>query len=171
MEHYNLRKYRGPETWALVREAYLKGEPGPSPAKRFDVGLANLRKKARREGWTRRRHALATDAAGVRRMAAREAEFGEAPPTPWAALEAAVRLAGEALASGRSTEAGATLRAAESMVRLVALTTPLEPPPPPPRRRKSGPLRARPRRRRGGSRRRSGRRKSGARRNASLIRC
>ena len=31
-------------------------------AERFDVGLANIRKKAREEGWTRKHHALATDA-------------------------------------------------------------------------------------------------------------
>ena len=57
MDHYRLRKYRGPETWARVREAYLAGEPAPSVARRFDVGLANVRKKASREGWTR--HAMA----------------------------------------------------------------------------------------------------------------
>lgn len=57
MDHYRLRKYRGPETWAKVREAYLAGEPAASVAQRFDVSLANIRKKASREGWTR--HAMA----------------------------------------------------------------------------------------------------------------
>lgn len=63
MDHYRQRKYRGPETWKRVREAYATGESGPSVAMRFDVGLANLRKKAMREGWTRNRLAVASDRA------------------------------------------------------------------------------------------------------------
>lgn len=133
MEHYNLRKYRGPETWALVREAYLTGEPGPVLARRFDVGLANLRKKAREEGWTRKRHALATDARGVRRMAALGALDREAPPTPEAALAAALTLASDAVMGGRAEEASRVLRNAGALARLAGLTAaPAEPEPPPP---------------------------------------
>lgn len=66
MDHYRLRKYRGPETWAKVKEAYLAGEPAPSVALRFDVSLANLRKKASREGWTRNAMALRYDLKPVR---------------------------------------------------------------------------------------------------------
>ena len=54
MDHHRLRKYRGPETWARVREAYVAGESAPSVARRFDVGLSNLRRRALAEGWTRR---------------------------------------------------------------------------------------------------------------------
>lgn len=66
MDHYRLRKYRGPETWVKVKEAYLAGESAPSVALRFDVSLANLRKKASREGWTRNAMALRYDLKPVR---------------------------------------------------------------------------------------------------------
>lgn len=55
MDHFRLRKYRGPETWAQVRKAYVAGESAPSVARRFDVGLSNLRRRAMAEGWTRAR--------------------------------------------------------------------------------------------------------------------
>ena len=54
MEHHRLRKYRGPETWDRVRQAYVAGESAPSVARRFDVGLSNLRRRAMAEGWTRK---------------------------------------------------------------------------------------------------------------------
>ena len=72
MEHYRLRKYRGPETWARVRKAYEAGESGPSCALRFDVGLSNLRKRARNEGWDRKSQARKNDLKPMR---------GEADPT------------------------------------------------------------------------------------------
>src|SRR5690606_16272124 len=61
MEHHRLRKYRGPETWARAREAYVAGESAPSVARRFDVGLSNLRRRAMAEGWTRSRIAEQLD--------------------------------------------------------------------------------------------------------------
>ena len=82
MEHYRLRKYRGPETWARVREAYVAGEPAASVALRFDVSVANIRKKSSREGWTRRHVAEAID---LRRM---RGEPDPAPP-PWETVELA----------------------------------------------------------------------------------
>ena len=66
MEHYRLRKYRGPETWAQVRKAYVTGESAPSVARRFDVGLSNLRRRALAEGWTRKRIAVRMDLKPVR---------------------------------------------------------------------------------------------------------
>jgi hypothetical protein len=61
MEHFRMRKYRGDDTWARVREAYLAGEPAASVARRFDVSVANLRKRASQEGWTRRAEAERLD--------------------------------------------------------------------------------------------------------------
>jgi hypothetical protein len=61
MEHHRLRNYRGPETWARVRAAYVAGESAPSVARRFDVGLSNLRRRALAEGWTRSRIAERLD--------------------------------------------------------------------------------------------------------------
>jgi transposase len=66
MEHHRLRKYRGPETWARVKAAYVAGESAPSVARRFDVGRSNLRRRAMAEGWTRRRIAQQLDLRPVR---------------------------------------------------------------------------------------------------------
>lgn len=61
MEHHRLRKCRGPETWVRVRAACVAGESAPSDARRFDVGLSNLRRRAMAEGWTRNRIAEQLD--------------------------------------------------------------------------------------------------------------
>jgi hypothetical protein len=44
-----------------VRKAYVAGESAPSVARRFDVGLSNLRRRAMAEGWTRSRIAEQLD--------------------------------------------------------------------------------------------------------------
>lgn len=115
MEHFRLRKYRGPKTWAKVREAYEAGESGPSCVRRFDVGLANLRKKALREGWTRRATAERLD---------RELPEDDAGPSGWEddadaapvnrrqALDACLDHAAVAMARGESEKALAALKAA-----------------------------------------------------------
>jgi hypothetical protein len=130
MDHKNPRKYRGPETWALVRDAYLAGEPAKLVCARFDVSYANLRAKARREGWTRRAHALAIDRSGVRRAAA-SSPPAPVPPTvegPEAAVKAAMDRASEALAAGRAQDASAILKAVEAFDRV---NSSREPPPAP----------------------------------------
>ncbi|MBX9460458.1 MAG: hypothetical protein KL785_04540 [Brevundimonas sp.] len=129
MEHHRLRKYRGPETWARVREAYIAGESAPSVARRFDVGLSNLRRRAMAEGWTRSRIAEQLDLKPVRGGA------GPAPPAlaplvlletqpepPWIDPELA---AGRALrrvtwlvSEGRAAEARALAKSVEAMERL-----------------------------------------------------
>lgn len=116
MEHFRLRKYRGPKVWARVREAYESGETGPSCAKRFDVGLANLRKKAMREGWTRRHQAERADS---------ELAKEDAPPPPPSldvgveelvdrptALNACLDHAAKAMARGDGQKALAAIKAA-----------------------------------------------------------
>ncbi|MGV8930111.1 MAG: hypothetical protein ACOH1E_10180 [Brevundimonas sp.] len=129
MEHHALRKYRGPEIWARVRTAYLAGESAPSVARRFDVGLANLRKRARAEGWTRNRAALAGDlkperAAGSAATPARAcgAPVDEIPEYPVGTREALKRAAERAawlIAEGRGAEAMVLVRAAEALSNLV----------------------------------------------------
>lgn len=126
MEHYRLRKYRAPEVWARVREAYVAGEPGPSVARRFDVGLANLRKRALREGWTRNR---------VAEQAVRDGFAPGLPASPAAGVggdplaalqettiddgvSRAVHRAAWLLAEGRGGEALSLIRAVEALVRL-----------------------------------------------------
>ncbi len=45
---------RSPETWAKARDDYAAGVPAPEVCERYDLGVANLRKRAREEGWRRR---------------------------------------------------------------------------------------------------------------------
>ena len=119
MEHYHLRKYRGPEVWRRVRTAYEEGQTGPEVARRYDVGLANLRKKAVREGWSRSHQAAAADRALLEEPAPPQAAPAPgAPVRPAAAVAAAVAQASSALAGGRATEAAGLLRAAGSLARL-----------------------------------------------------
>lgn len=119
MEHYHLRKYRGPEVWRRVRAAYEQGQTGPEVARRYDVGLSNLRKKAAREGWSRSHQAAAADRALLDPSATPEAApASDAPTRPAAAVAAAVARASSALAGGRAAEAAGLLRAAGSLARL-----------------------------------------------------
>ncbi|MGV9006406.1 MAG: hypothetical protein ACOH1H_06680 [Brevundimonas sp.] len=134
MDHHRLRKYRGPETWARVKAAYVAGEPAPSVARRFDVGLSNLRRRAMAEGWTRNRIAETLDLKPVR-GGADDAGPGLAPlpvPTspadaedpPWIdpdlAVTRAVRRAASLVSEGRAVEARALIRAAEALTQLDA---------------------------------------------------
>lgn len=127
MDHFRLRKYRGPEVWARVRQAYEAGESGPSVAQRFDVGLANLRKKCRLEGWSRRHQAERSDRElpGERIAAAREfgddqAEDGadDGPIDRQAALAACLDHAAAAMARGEGQAALAALKAARAYTEL-----------------------------------------------------
>ena len=43
-----------PETWSLIRGAYLAGASAPTVAARFGVSVSAIRKRAAREGWTKR---------------------------------------------------------------------------------------------------------------------
>lgn len=132
MDHYRLRKYRGPETWAKVREAYLAGEPAPSVALRFDVGLASIRKKASREGWTRHAMARRYDLKPIRGApdGPRPAigplpdalnlafEPNERPVRVVEAVERAAARAAWLLSEGRAGEAEVLIRAAKSLSEL-----------------------------------------------------
>ncbi len=127
MEHHALRKYRGPEVWARVRKAYLAGESAPSVARRFDVGLGNLRKRASAEGWTRSRAALHDDLKPERAAAAVAdgsldapvEAVQEYPVGTRAAMKRAADRAAWLIAEGRGAEAMVLVRAAEALSRLV----------------------------------------------------
>lgn len=127
MDHFRLRKYRGPEVWARVRQAYEAGESGPSVALRFDIGLANLRKKCRLEGWSRRHQAERSDrdlpppAAGPVSGADPGADMGAVDPLPAPVIRRrALDRAAALLADGRAAEALVQLKAAEALTRLDA---------------------------------------------------
>ena len=128
MEHYRLRKYRGPEVWKRVRAAYEAGESGASVARRFDVGLANLRKKSQREGWSRKDVASRLDRelepartgpTPGPTLEPTPADIAPAPPVdPRKAVEEAMQRAGGLLVQGRGEEAQVLVRSAEALARL-----------------------------------------------------
>lgn len=126
MEHHRLRKYRGPETWARVKQAYLAGESAPSVARRFDVGLPNLRRRAMLEGWTRKTYAHQIDLKPIRGGAdepgsalAALVERGETPPIDTnKALSDAIRRAAWLLSQGQTAEAHALLKTAAALEKL-----------------------------------------------------
>lgn len=131
MEHHRLRKYRGPETWARVREAYVAGESAPSVARRFDVGLSNLRRRAMAEGWTRSRIAERLDLKPVRGgveapspaitpLAMLEAEPEPPYVDPEIATGRALRRVTWLVSEGRAAEARALAQAVEAMERMWA---------------------------------------------------
>lgn len=129
MEHHRLRKYRGPETWAQVRAAYVAGESAPSAARRFDVGLSNLRRRAMAEGWTRTCIAERLDLKPVRGGAepapsalAPLAVLTEQPEPPWVdpevAIGRALRRVTWLVSVGRAAEARQLARAVEALERM-----------------------------------------------------
>ena len=138
MTERRIIKQRSPAVWARVKAAYLAGEPAASVARRFDVGLGNLRFKANAEGWTRKAVMAAAEqeADAEDRRLAGEADVGAPlplPPPPEApvppedlheALEAATRRAASLLARGRATEASALLKAAEALDRRIGTPHP-----------------------------------------------
>jgi hypothetical protein len=144
MDHHRLKKYRGPETWARVKAAYVAGESAASVALRFDVSVANLRKKASREGWTRRVVAVHLDEALPR--SAPDTQPGVDPPrpprpesassdnaasrmplgalTPRDQMIEGLKLAALRLAEGRPQEGEALTRAARALADLTGTPPP-----------------------------------------------
>lgn len=87
-----------PETWSLIRGAYLSGLSGPTVAARFGVSVTALRKRAAREGWTKRAFAAgATPWMGP----ARERAASAVPPPPEEPPDAAARAEAELLEAWR----------------------------------------------------------------------
>ena len=97
------------ETWAVVRDAYLGGETAESIARRLNMSVNTIRKRASRCGWTHAAHAKAIE---------RAVEAGPVAPIDLArARDAAVAHAAALLTEGRALEASAILRAAEALGR------------------------------------------------------
>lgn len=136
MTERRIIKQRSPAVWARVKEAYLAGEPAASVARRFDVGLGNLRFRANAEGWTRKAAMAAAEqeAEAEDRRLAGQADVDEplllppeAPVSPedlHEALEVATRRAASLLARGRAAEASALLKAAEALDRRIGSPAP-----------------------------------------------
>lgn len=134
-------KIAGPQTWALARELYLAGLPAPEVAARLGVSEHNLRKKATREGWSRRAHAeLVLDVrlpkvGGDRRPASALAASAPAPTPehepefdveadPAEAADALARRAAGAAMAGRTEQAQGLLKAAEGLRRAAEASGP-----------------------------------------------
>jgi hypothetical protein len=71
----NKYKIAGPQTWELVRAAYLGGESAQVVAERYGVTVPAIRRRAWKEKWTKRDLAAALEARGI------------APPPPPAAVD------------------------------------------------------------------------------------
>ena len=97
------------ETWAVVRDAYLGGETAESIARRLNMSVNTIRKRASRCAWTHAAHARA--------IARACADGPVAPIDLGQARDAAVAHAAALLAEGRALEASAILRAAEALGR------------------------------------------------------
>lgn len=121
------------QTWELVRAAYLSGLSAPTAATRFGVSVSALRKRARREGWTKLAYAQAAQhgraGEGVP-QAGRSAPASGAGPDlfdraipqfrvePGGLARRSLEQAAEALAAGRPQDAAAFARAAELIAKL-----------------------------------------------------
>ncbi len=133
----------GPQTWAMVREAYLGGLDARQCERLYGPSVGAIRGRIHREGWTRAAHAEAVENARLGPTPPpppsppRYAELaGDIPPPtpqptaapgdnsdagrldPDAILREAAVAARAALARGRGAEAMATVKAAESLVAL-----------------------------------------------------
>lgn len=85
----------GAEAWSLIRGAYLSGLSAPTVAARFGVSVSALRKRARREGWTKQQYA-----------AARALPDGAAPLPAGQVVSAAAPASATAPAGGHPVLAG-----------------------------------------------------------------
>lgn len=71
-----------PATWELIRAAYLSGLSAPTAAARFGVSVGALRKRAQREGWTKRAFVAGGPCAATTGEAAPAPEPGAASDLP-----------------------------------------------------------------------------------------
>ena len=126
----------GAETWSLIRGAYLSGLSAPTVAARFGISVTALRKRAGREGWTKRRFADAASGPQPAHHAAPPPPTGRAgsrPPTEAEVVEAcfepmhiaptdlarrALANAAHALKAGEGLKAVRLARAAGEIARL-----------------------------------------------------
>lgn len=124
------------QTWELVRAAYLSGLSAPTVAARFGVSVSAIRKRARREGWTKAAYASAARAKDAPGPDATETGGPEPADDPFEAAmprfhvepgglaRRALEQAAQALAGGRPQDAVAYARAAEAIARLDAVVPP-----------------------------------------------
>jgi hypothetical protein len=132
-----------PEVWPLIQAAFLSGLSASVVAARYGATVHAIRKRASREGWTKRDYARVLAARGEGPQPPERDPNAEAqgpvkplggepprggadaaegpPPDPRDVLAAAVATASRMLMQGRGGEAQAMVRAAEGLVRLADL--------------------------------------------------
>ena len=101
-----------PQTWELVRAAYLSGLSATVVARRFGVTCSSLRKRASREGWTK---------AALARASTPETLTAHRPKPsldPRVLVKTSLEQAALALADGRPFAARACASAGEAMLRM-----------------------------------------------------
>lgn len=107
-----IRRFAGGAVWALAQSAYLEGEPAASIARRLDLTVNGIRKRAARHGWTRTAHARAV----------------EDNADPARAMAQAVREAASLLSDRRPDEALSLLKAVQGLAKTLETTPQLRPP-------------------------------------------
>ena len=129
------RAYRkaGPHTWALIRELYLAGVPAAELSVQFDVSVHTVRKRATRDGWSRKAQAAAIPTLRLppgAHFAAIPAAGGEAPAVaapgpydddeeadPLEAAQTVLRRAAAAAEAGRLGQAAEGVKLAEGLAK------------------------------------------------------
>jgi hypothetical protein len=116
-----------PQTWELIRAAYLSGLSAPTAAARFGVSVGALRKRAAREGWTKEAFARAQtpgspaafappgDDMALRIEAIVARQLVPLHEEPEAMARRALGHATRAIAEGRGLEAERLVRAARQL--------------------------------------------------------
>ncbi len=120
------REAYGPQTWALIREAYLGGTPAPHLSRTFGPHVDTIRKRAVREKWTRTAYAAAQERARVW-PAPDPQEPEPAGLDPSALLDAALAQARAHFAAGRDAQADAAIRRGDALARLAEVAERLRP--------------------------------------------
>ncbi|HEV7228957.1 hypothetical protein [Brevundimonas sp.] len=108
-------KIRGPRTWALIQDAYLRGVSAPALAARYDVTEHAIRRRMGREGWTRK-HAVALEDAAMAEAAAEAAATQQDPMAPEAAARWALTEATRLMRGGQTAAAVDLIRTAETLL-------------------------------------------------------
>lgn len=113
--------YFGQGVWDLVREAYLAGESAPQISERLGPSIATIRKRASKEGWTKRsvvaeRDALIIEAESLRKTGLTPSS---SPPVlePRAAARAAMDEAARLMSRGRLSSAFEAARIGDLLAR------------------------------------------------------
>lgn len=112
-----------PETWSLIRGAYLSGWSAPAVAARFGVSETAIRRRAGREGWTKAAFAAGATPWAIRRTATEAASVpapqgGEAADGEAAVLDhwrAPLRIHHDDLARKALAGAMSALKAGEAL--------------------------------------------------------